>query len=265
MTAAGLVRATLLTGSAGLVAVGLASIVLAREADAHASRPVASVVVNPPPAFEVPEPVRFDPATETSRWASVRHEAPVVAAPSATSAVVAHLDARTPEGTANVVLVGRYHRDGSGQLWRRILGAGEDFSGGWAWVTSDALGAGGVSHARLVIDRQALTATLERAGRVRFRARIGVGAPGTATPAGRFYIRNMLTRYASPRYGPIAFGTSAQSTQTEWPGGGFIGIHGTNRPDLLPGRVSHGCIRMANDDIVRLARRLRPGTPVVIL
>jgi L,D-transpeptidase catalytic domain len=265
MTAAGLARATLLTGCAGLAAVGLASIVLTREADAQSARPLAAVVATPTPAFEVPEPLRFDPATETSRWASVRHEAPVVAAPSATSAVVAHLDARTPEGTTNVVLVGRYHRDRTGQLWRRILGAGEDFGGGWAWVTSDALGAGGVSHARLVIDRRTLTATLERSGRVRFRARIGIGAPDTPTPAGRFYIRNTLTRYASPRYGPVAFGTSAQSTATEWPGGGFIGIHGTNRPELLPGRVSHGCIRMANSDIVRLARQLRTGTPVVIL
>lgn len=48
-------------------------------------------------------------------------------------------------------------------------------------------------------------------------------------------------------YGPLAFGISARSAVlTDWPAGGFVGIHGTDRPDLLPGRVSHGCIRMAS-------------------
>ena len=42
------------------------------------------------------------------------------------------------------------------------------------------------------------------------------------------------------------------------------GIHGTDRPEILPGRVSHGCIRMRNADIVRLARLMPVGTPVEI-
>jgi len=53
-------------------------------------------------------------------------------------------------------------------------------------------------------------------------------------------------------------------TLTDWPGGGFIGIHGTDRPDLIPGRVSHGCVRMRNHDIRRLARLMPIGTPVTI-
>ena len=47
--------------------------------------------------------------------------------------------------------------------------------------------------------------------------------------------------------------------------GGFVGIHGTDRPELLPGRVSHGCIRMRNPDILRLGRLMPVGTPVTIL
>ena len=46
--------------------------------------------------------------------------------------------------------------------------------------------------------------------------------------------------------------------------GGFVGIHGTDRPDLLPGRVSHGCIRMRNEDILRLAELPPIGTPLSI-
>jgi lipoprotein-anchoring transpeptidase ErfK/SrfK len=85
------------------------------------------------------------------------------------------------------------------------------------------------------------------------------------TPAGDFYIRNKLTRYQSAFYGRLAFGTSARSAVlTDWPAGGFIGIHGTNEPELLPGRVSHGCIRMRNADILRLGRLMPVGTPLTI-
>ena len=51
---------------------------------------------------------------------------------------------------------------------------------------------------------------------------------------------------------------------TDWPAGGFVGIRGTNRPELLPGRVSHGCIRFRNEDIRELARLMPIGTPITI-
>ena len=68
-----------------------------------------------------------------------------------------------------------------------------------------------------------------------------------------------------PIYGPLAFGLNARSAVlTDWLNGGFIGIHGTNRPGILPGQVSHGCIRMPNHAILRLARLMPLGTPVTI-
>ncbi len=66
-------------------------------------------------------------------------------------------------------------------------------------------------------------------------------------------------------YGPLAFGTSARSaTLTEWPDGGFVGLHGTNQPRLIPGAVSHGCIRFTNADIKRLGELMPIGTPLTI-
>ncbi|MGZ5310042.1 MAG: L,D-transpeptidase, partial [Solirubrobacterales bacterium] len=65
-------------------------------------------------------------------------------------------------------------------------------------------------------------------------------------------------------YGPLAFGTSAYSRLSDWPGGGVIGIHGTNQPELIPGRPSHGCIRVLNPALRRLARLMPIGTPVWI-
>ena len=42
------------------------------------------------------------------------------------------------------------------------------------------------------------------------------------------------------------------------------GLLGTDRPDLIPGRVSHGFIRTRNADILRLARLMPVGTPITI-
>jgi lipoprotein-anchoring transpeptidase ErfK/SrfK len=96
-------------------------------------------------------------------------------------------------------------------------------------------------------------------------ARVGVGAPGTPTPAGRFYVREKIRNLAGdPLYGPWAIGTSAYSRLSEWPGGGVIGIHGTDRPGLIPGRPSHGCVRLRNADVTKLVQKLPLGTPIWI-
>ena len=43
-----------------------------------------------------------------------------------------------------------------------------------------------------------------------------------------------------------------------------IGLHGTNDPYLIGRSESHGCIRLANWDVVRLAEKIKPGTAVSI-
>jgi hypothetical protein len=49
----------------------------------------------------------------------------------------------------------------------------------------------------------------------------------------------------------------------------FIGqglaIHGTDRPELLGQRVSHGCIRLSNADALRLYHNVQVGTEVIIV
>ena len=109
------------------------------------------------------------------------------------------------------------------------------------------------------------TATLYRQGTAIFRTRVGVGKPYWPTPAGEFYVRERITGFSDLIYGPIAFGTNGRSAVlTDWPGGGFIGIHGTNQPEILPGQVSHGCVRMPNAAVIRLSRLMPLGTPVTI-
>jgi lipoprotein-anchoring transpeptidase ErfK/SrfK len=211
------------------------------------------------PAFTPGPATALRGARYLTRYAPVLRAVPARAAPRASAPVVTTLSPRTPEGTDNIVEVVGHHAP-----WVRVALATLP-NGTTAWVPRAALGGYGTVDTRLDIDLHRLTATLYRAGRPILRAPVGVGGPGTPTPRGHFYIRDRLTRYRSPAYGPVAFGTSARSpTVTDWPAGGYVGIHGTDQPDLLPGRVSHGCIRLRNADILRLARRMPIGTPVTI-
>ncbi|MEA3208902.1 MAG: hypothetical protein QOE70_1959 [Chthoniobacter sp.] len=43
-----------------------------------------------------------------------------------------------------------------------------------------------------------------------------------------------------------------------------IGLHGTSDPDAIGRSASHGCVRLANWDIVRLAGKVKGGVPVSI-
>jgi lipoprotein-anchoring transpeptidase ErfK/SrfK len=46
--------------------------------------------------------------------------------------------------------------------------------------------------------------------------------------------------------------------------GGEYAIHGTNRPESIGTYASYGCIRMFNDDIIDLYRRVTVGTEVIV-
>lgn len=96
---------------------------------------------------------------------------------------------------------------------------------------------------------------------------IAVGKALTPTPNGTYFIAYALrTTDPSSFFGPYAFGLSAYSNVlTSFAGGdGEVGIHGTNEPWLLGQSVSHGCLRIRNSVITRLAHLLPLGTPVQI-
>jgi len=42
-------------------------------------------------------------------------------------------------------------------------------------------------------------------------------------------------------------------------------IHGTNAPSTIGQRVSSGCIRLTNEDVIDLASRVNIGTKVVVI
>ena len=253
---------------------GLAAIAFVDDDDPEAAlgRPEAGVqlagaaaAVPPPrrPAFTVGAPELLDERETTARYAPVTLGVTARAAPTSRSRPVAALQATTEEGTTNIVLVAEEARRSDGR-WVRVHLATLP-NGRTGWVPRRALGGYSWVHTRLVVDQTRLTATLLEDGRPIFRAPVGVGVPEAPTPTGEFYVRLKLAGFGDPFYGPVAFGTNARSAVlTDWPGGGYIGIHGTNAPGLIPGRVSHGCIRMRNRDILALGRLMPVGTPLTI-
>lgn len=96
----------------------------------------------------------------------------------------------TPEGTANLIVAdGEVTRDGVNWVHARLAVLPDGRTG---WLLRSALGGWSFVDTRVVVDRAdlTLTLTLYRDGKVEFRTPVGVGKPGTPTPAGQFYVRD---------------------------------------------------------------------------
>ena len=224
-----------------------------------ASAPLRSVTIR---VAAIQQALLSDRATEIYRWAYVTRRTSVRSAPSARARSVGSISTVTPStsptscrrSTCSATRTARrgcashcqhaQQQDRLGAPWQaRALLEGEHAARGQPqWVAQRSTGAASRFSERP-------SASASHAGR-----RLD----------GDFYVREILSGYNMPAYGPIAFGLSARSNVlTDWLGGGFIGIHGTNQPGILPGRVSHGCIRMRNSAVLRLRRLMPLGTPVV--
>jgi hypothetical protein len=170
----------------------------------------------------------------------------------------------TEDHAPEVYLVLRSKLGRNGHPWLQIRVPRRP-NGSKGWVPRSALRLKTLTTS-LEIDKRHLKGRLFKDGKEIWTASLGIGASATPTPNGRYWIRERLPNLGgNAAYGPLAFGTAAYSRLSEWPGGGVIGIHGTDRPQLIPGRPSHGCIRMPNAAITRLWRLMPVGTPVEIL
>lgn len=217
-----------------------------------------------PAAAHPPAPARLSNETTFTRWAGAALLARVYAQPITQSRRVGRLRFLTEDGFPEVYVLLAERVDGAGVSWvqLRLPQRPNNVTG---WVRRSALGPFHLVHTRLVVNRSALRITLFKRGRRRFRARVGAGAPGTPTPTGHFWIREKFRVSGNSLYGPRAMGTAAYSdVLTDWPGGGVIGIHGTDQPGLIPGRPSHGCVRVRNGDVKRLYALTPIGTPLLI-
>jgi L,D-transpeptidase-like protein len=200
-----------------------------------------------------------------TRVAYVNAQSRIRSEPRSSARTVGRLRYRTEDGPPEVYLVLQSHLDSHHRVWLQVRIPRRP-NGKRGWVPEESLSKLRIVRTFLRINRRTLRATLYRKGGVVWSSRVGVGKPSTPTPAGHFYIRERMRNLGGGGvYGPWAFGTSAYSRLSEWPGGGVVGIHGTNEPGLVPGRPSHGCIRLRNDKVARLAKLMPVGTPVRIV
>ena len=106
---------------------------------------------------------------------------------------------------------------------------------------------------------------------------VAVGRPEWKTPTGVFRVTDKLV---DPDWVQFDWNDPSRVIRTIPPGpdnplgrrwigfasgyGWQIGFHGTPHPELLGQAVSHGCVRMRNEDVVRVYDRVRVGTVVIV-
>jgi lipoprotein-anchoring transpeptidase ErfK/SrfK len=138
-------------------------------------------------------------------------------------------------------------------------------NGATAFVAADAVTVRAV-RTRLDVDLSNRRLSFFRDGRLVLATTAGVGATGTPTPTGRYYVNQRL--HAPDPSGPFGtggIGISAFSpVLIDWAQGGPIAIHGTNDPSSVGRSVSHGCIRIENGLLRHLFRATETGSPVNI-
>ncbi|RMH68449.1 MAG: L,D-transpeptidase [Actinomyces sp.] len=171
------------------------------------------------------------------------------------------LDNPIPSGGPLVFLV-----DELADGWYRVLVPLRP-NGRTGWVRADQVSLTRHNY-RLRVELSAFRLDAFDHGELFFTAPTGVARDNTPTPGGRYYITELLQPPEPDSvYGLYAYGLSGYSEVLEtFAGGpGQLGIHGTNDPSTIGRKVSHGCIRLRNEDIAQLVPILPLGTPVEVI
>jgi hypothetical protein len=115
----------------------------------------------------------------------------------------------------------------------------------------------------LDVDLSARLLHVRSAGRLLRTVRVGIGAPGTPTPTGRFAITDKLrgSDYSAV-YGCCILALSGHQTNLPpgWTGGDRLAIHGGS----TGGAVSTGCLHADERDLRYLMRLVPLGAQIVI-
>jgi len=143
--------------------------------------------------------------------------------------------------------------------WGRSVGAT-----GWVSLAGSPLGS---IRTMIVTDLSDRTMRVYRGCDELFAVPSAIGAGGSPSPTGRFWVTDRIAVPRSqPYFGSFAFGLSTIQPHPPagWTGGNQMAIHGTNAPSSIGTAASAGCLRVSERTLDRLKPLLAPGTPVVI-
>jgi lipoprotein-anchoring transpeptidase ErfK/SrfK len=172
-------------------------------------------------------------------------------------------DARSPTGEGIAPMLVAARRTIHDQRWVEVLLPIRP-NGASAWARADDVDLVRREE-EIVVDLSQRTLRYYVRDRLAERFRVGVGAPATPTGTGTFYVWQRVP-FEDPNqpYGIFALGLSGFSpVLSDWPGGGRMAIHGTPYASDRGQTVSHGCVRVYNEDMKHLTD-VRFGTPVII-
>ena len=178
-----------------------------------------------------------------------RVHAPVAVLAAPAGRTLARLGARTAFGSPRTMSV--LARSGR---WLEVTTDG--LSGRYGWVDADAAGLTfSTTPLSITVNLRTKTLELRSGNRALRRFPVGVGAPDSPTPTGRFAVTDELQGAAySPVYGCCILALSARQTRLPagWSGGNQIAIHGTDDLATIGHADSAGCLHAA---------RRRPALP----
>lgn len=182
--------------------------------------------------------------------------------PSPTGKKITKMTYFRPDYRVQEILAVRSTTDSDGNAWYRISVPMRP-NGMYGWIPAADVELS-PTLSQIIVNVGHRTIDVYKQGRHVWHGKVAVGAPGMETPLGHYYVAATFVPYRDPFLGVYALETSAYSKLTEWPGGGVVGIHGTNEPWLLGQAVSHGCVRVSNTTAAHLKRYAPLGTPIWI-
>ena len=139
-------------------------------------------------------------------------------------------------------------------------------NGHTGWISQEAT-VRAATHWHVVVDSSRRRVTVYRAGIAVRVFRAVVGTTSTPTPPGQFFVEESIALRTDDVGAPFALALSARSNvlQSFAGGPGQIAIHGLgNIGGVLGTAASHGCVRLGDEALRWLVRRVGPGAPVTI-
>lgn len=252
-----------------VVVIGIAAILVSRSADDNAPASVAAASSAPSStgatassASSAPLQAQGSIFIATAKVPEIAvFAAPFEAKPSKTLKSPWFVDGDQQKPVALVFAVKQQQEEG----WLQVLLPTRPSGLGWVHASDVDITS---TNFHITIGLSAHHLTVFDGDKVVLEDTVAVGAPGTPTSKGDFYLVGQLQApKAGASYGPFALFMSGHAASL----GSFNGddaefaLHGNDDASTLGQDVTRGAVRMSNDAITRLAALVPLGTPVSIV
>jgi lipoprotein-anchoring transpeptidase ErfK/SrfK len=124
---------------------------------------------------------------------------------------------------------------------------------------------------RLVIDLSDREVSVYKQDKLQVTYPVAVGQAGWETPTGTFKVTDMERdpKWQHPITQAVVPPGEDNPLGSRWIGFwsddmGQVGFHGTNQEDGIGQAISHGCVRMFNEDIEAMYAQVAVGTTVIV-